>query len=155
MRTRETKIRYKILRPGAKAPTKTYDGDAGWDLYASLTGDAPAPVVVIQPGQVKAITTGLALEIPKGWMGLIKERSGLASRYGVHVVGGVIDSGYRGELIVLLAKPHLPEEPLVVRDGDRIAQLLLLPVPEVEWLQADDLSPSERGTQGFGSSGRQ
>jgi dUTP pyrophosphatase len=128
-------------------PTRAHDGDAGLDLYA--VEDA-----VLAPGQRASVGTGVSVEIPPGHAGLVLPRSGLAHRHGIALVNapGLIDSGYRGELRVLLLNTD-PRETFAISPGDRIAQLVLTPVatPAVE--EADELSTSERGAGGFGSSG--
>ena len=97
--------------------------------------------------------TGLAVAIPEGYAGFVQPRSGLASRHGISIVNtpGLIDSGYRGELRVTLLNTDR-REPFVVEPGMRIAQLVILPVPDVELVEVDDLPTSERGARGFGSS---
>ena len=99
--------------------------------------------------------TGLAVAIPDGYAGFVQPRSGLASRHGISIVNtpGLIDSGYRGELHVTLLNTD-PREPFTVEPGMRIAQLVILPIPEVELVEVDELPQSERGVRGFGSSAR-
>jgi dUTP pyrophosphatase len=140
-------LRIQRLDPRAVLPTRAYDGDAGLDLYA-LDG------AVLEPGERASVSTGVAVEIPAGQAGLVLPRSGLAARHGIALVNapGLIDSGYRGEVRVLLLNTdrHAPYE---VAPGDRIAQLVLVryEAPEVEEVAA--LAESERGGGGFGSSG--
>jgi len=141
-------IRYAPLRPGVEAPTRR-DGDAGWDLRWHPSGGASARVLV--GGAPVSLETGLAAEIPPGYYLQIQGRSGLATR-GVMILGGVIDSTYRGEIVVLAAV--LCDCCWTVRAGDRIAQAVLLPVPSFEWVLADELTETERGAGGFGGSGR-
>lgn len=133
-------IKFRKLHPDAKAPTKAHNLDAGWDLYAS-------DCVVIHGG---VVPTGIAVEIPPGYYGQICGRSGLASK-GVFPTGGVIDCTYRGEIGVIL-NCRYPSQ--VIKRGDKIAQLVILPVPQVEFVEVEELGVSERGEKGFGSSGR-
>jgi dUTP pyrophosphatase len=136
-----------LLRDGARLPTRAHDGDAGLDLHA-------AEAVTIGPGERAAVHTGIAVEIPPGHAGLVLPRSGLAERHGISLVNapGLVDSGYRGELRVLLLNTDR-NEPFEIHPGDRIAQLLLTPFAEAEPLEADELAASARGDGGFGSSG--
>jgi dUTP pyrophosphatase len=130
-------------------PRRMHPGDAGMDLcWCPADGARPA-------GLWGEFPTGLALEIPPGYFLLVKERSGLARRHGVKVLGGVIDAGYRGELIVMLAVPTTETwAAMALSPGDRIAQALLLPVVELEVQEVEALSETQRGSGGFGSSGR-
>ena len=141
-------LRFRKLRPGAQAPRYMSEGAAGMDLASAA--DAP---VRLEPGARVGVPTGLALEIPPGFEGQVRPRSGLAIRAGVTVVNapGTIDSDYRGELVVLLV--NLGHEPHVINPGDRIAQLVIAPVTHVEITEADDLSDTARGTGGFGHTG--
>ena len=134
------------LREDAVVPERAYAGDAGLDLAACER-------VELAPGQRALVGTGLAVAIPEGYAGFVQPRSGLAARHGISVVNspGLVDSGYRGELRVVLLNTDV-SEPFVVEPGMRIAQLVLLPVPEVELVEVDELPASERGVKGFGSS---
>jgi len=134
------------LRPDAALPARAYAGDAGFDLTACERVELP-------PGERAAVPTGLAVAIPEGYAGFVQPRSGLAARNGLTIVNtpGLIDAGYRGELVVILLNTDR-EVPFVVESGMRIAQLVVLPVPEVEVVEVDDLATSERGVRGFGSS---
>lgn len=129
-------------------PTPASEGSAGADLRAAI--DEP---LTLEPGAHTLVPTGFQLEIPTGWEGQVRPRSGLAMRHGVTVLNspGTIDSDYRGEVGVLLINHGA--EPFVLRRGDRMAQLLLAPVARVAWQEAADLSDSDRGEGGFGSSG--
>jgi len=140
------KLAFTRLHADAVIPERTYDGDAGLDL-ASLE---PA---VLAPGNRATVRTGFAVAIPDGYAGFVQPRSGLADRHGITVLNspGLIDSGYRGELRVVLLNTD-PRESFTVEAGMRIAQLVILPVPEVELLEVDELSASARGARGFGSS---
>jgi dUTP diphosphatase len=134
------------LREDAVVPERAYAGDAGLDLAACDRFE-------LGPGQRAVVGTGLAVAIPDGYAGFVQPRSGLAARHGLSVVNapGLIDSGYRGEIRVVLLNTDL-REAFVVEPGMRIAQLVVLPVPELELLETDVLPESERGVRGFGSS---
>lgn len=134
------------LRPDAQLPARAYAHDAGFDLSACER-------VELGPGERALVPTGLAVAIPDGHAGYVQPRSGLASRHGISIVNtpGLVDAGYRGELLVNLVNTD-PDEPFVVEAGMRIAQLVILRVPEVEVVEVDELPGSERGAKGFGSS---
>jgi dUTP pyrophosphatase len=134
------------LRPDAQVPTRAYAGDAGIDLAACER-------VELAPGERALVPTGLAVAIPAGYAGYVQPRSGLATKHGISIVNtpGLVDSGYRGELLVNLLNTD-PREPFVVEPGMRIAQLVVLAVPEVEPVEVEELPDSERGDRGFGSS---
>lgn len=136
------------LRPDAIVPERAYAGDAGLDLAACDRVELP-------PGERALVGTGLAVAIPDGHAGFVQPRSGLAAKHGITIVNapGLIDSGYRGELKVALLNTD-PRETFVVEPGMRIAQLVVLALPEVATLEVDVLPDSERGSGGFGSSGR-
>jgi dUTP pyrophosphatase len=140
-------LRFTRLREGARLPSRAHPGDAGLDLQS-------VEVARIEPGERASVGTGVAVEIPDGHAGLVLPRSGLAARHGIALVNapGLIDSGYRGELRVLLL--NTGDEAFEIAPGDRIAQLLLAPVTEAEPVEAPQLAPSTRGEGGFGSSGR-
>jgi dUTP pyrophosphatase len=139
-------IGIRRLRADAVVPQRAYSGDAGVDLAACER-------VVLEPGERAVVPTGLAVAIPDGYAGFVQPRSGLAARHGISVVNspGLIDSGYRGEVRVVLLNTD-PREPFVVEPGMRIAQLVVLAVPELDLVEYDDLPGSERGVRGFGSS---
>jgi len=134
------------LREDAELPRQAYEGDAGVDLVAceSLT---------LAPGERGVVGTGIAVEIPDGYAGFVQPRSGLAARHGIAVVNspGLIDSGYRGEIRVVLLNTDR-EEDFEVAPGMRIAQLVVVPVAPVRPVEVDELAVSERGVRGFGSS---
>ncbi len=127
-------------------PRNAHIGDAAVDLHSRVN-------LTLQPGERSAVPTGIAVSIPEGFAGLVLPRSGHASRHGIGVVNGpgLIDSGYRGEISVLLIN-HGHDEVSFTR-GDRIAQLAIVPVPSVEWTEVESLDETERGDGGFGSSG--
>jgi dUTP pyrophosphatase len=134
------------LHADAVVPQRAYTGDAGLDL-------ASCERIELGPGERALVGTGLAVAIPEGYAGFVQPRSGLAARHGLTVVNspGLVDSGYRGELRVVLLNTDRTE-PFVVEPGMRIAQLVVLPVPELELVEVDELPSSERGVRGFGSS---
>ena len=134
------------LRDDAVLPARAYSGDAGLDL-AACEG------VELGPGERAVVSTGLAVAIPEGYAGFVQPRSGLAARHGIAVVNspGLVDAGYRGELRVILLITD-ETETFVVEPGMRIAQLVVLAVPELELVEVDELPASERGVRGFGSS---
>ena len=134
------------LHEEARVPERAYSGDAGLDL-------ATCERVELAPGARAVVPTGLAVAIPEGFAGFVQPRSGLAARHGISVVNspGLIDSGYRGEIRVVLLNTDA-ENTFVAEPGDRIAQLVVLPVPELEVLEVDELPATERGVRGFGSS---
>jgi dUTP pyrophosphatase len=134
------------LRKEAVVPERAYTGDAGLDLAACER-------VELAPGERALVGTGLAVAIPEGYAGFVQPRSGLAARHGLTIVNspGLVDSGYRGELRIILLNTD-SSEPFVVEPGMRIAQLVVLPIPELELVEVDELPTSERGVRGFGSS---
>ena len=127
-------------------PERAYQSDAGLDLSSCER-------VELAPGERALLPTGLAVAIPDGYAGFVQPRSGLAARHGITIVNtpGLIDSGYRGELQVALLNTDAHES-FVVEPGMRIAQLVVLPVPDLELVVVDELPESERGVRGFGSS---
>jgi dUTP pyrophosphatase len=140
-------LRVVRLDPAARLPTRAHPGDAGLDLYALAE-------VVLAPGARASVGTGLAIEVPAGQAALVLPRSGLAARHGISLVNspGLIDSGYRGEVRVLLLNTDAAET-FRLSAGDRIAQLLLVRIETPEPEEVEALSESVRGAGGFGSSG--
>ena len=140
-------IPVKKLNEDAVIPQSAYAGDAGIDLHASVN-------ITLQPFERALVPTGLAIAIPEGYAGFVLPRSGLAIKQGLSLVNapGLIDSGYRGELccICINLDPHTPIE---ITAGDRIAQLVVMGVENVNLLEVDELDETSRGTGGFGSSG--
>jgi dUTP pyrophosphatase len=134
------------LREDAVVPARAYSGDAGLDLAA-------CEHVELGPGERAVVGTGLAVAIPDGYAGFVQPRSGLAARNGITVVNtpGLVDSGYRGEIQVVLLNTDKADS-FVVEPGMRIAQLIVLAVPELELVESEQLPESERGVRGFGSS---
>jgi dUTP pyrophosphatase len=139
-------LSFRKLRDDAVVPARAYDGDAGLDLTACER-------VVLEPGERALVGTGLAVAIPEGFAGFVQPRSGLAVRHGITIVNtpGLVDSGYRGELRVILLNTDAYET-FVVEPGMRIAQLTVVPVASVEPVEVEELPESERGIRGFGSS---
>ena len=140
-------LQIRRLREDAVLPGRAYVGDAGLDLVACER-------VELAPGERAVVATGLAVAVPDGPAGFVLRRSGLAARHGVTVLTapGLIDAGYRGELRVILLNTDR-REPFVVEPGMRVAQLVVLPVAEVEPVEVDELPATERGAAGLGSSG--
>ena len=134
------------LREDATLPARAYAGDAGLDL-------ATCERLELAPGERAVAPTGLAVAVPEGFAGFVQPRSGLAARHGIAVVNspGLIDSGYRGELRVVLLNTDARES-FTVEPGMRVAQLVVLELPQVEPVEVAELPPSERGVRGFGSS---
>jgi len=143
-------VKIPVLRldPDLPIPVYARAGDAGLDLLAAADVD-------IAPGARTAIPTGIAVAIPEGYAGFVHARSGRALREGLALVNapGLIDSGYRGEIKVIVVNLDL-SEPVYVKRGDKIAQLVIQPVEYVELLELDELPESQRGEGGFGSTGR-
>jgi dUTP pyrophosphatase len=143
------RVPFRRLRPEARVPIRAYTGDAAYDLAA-------AEKVVLAPGERAVVSTGIAIAVPNGYAGLVLPRSGLATRFGVSLVNtpGLIDPGYRGELLVPLIN-HDREETFEVEVGMRIAQLVLVKAAEARFVGVELLEESadDRGEGGFGSSG--
>lgn len=139
-------IPIRRLHEDAVIPDRAYEGDAGLDLAA-------CEAIELAPGERAVVGTGLAVAIPDGYAGFVQPRSGLAARNGITIVNtpGLIDSGYRGEIRVVLLNTDR-EETFSVEAGMRIAQLVVVPVPPVRVVELDELPESERGARGFGSS---
>jgi len=147
-------IKVLRLQDDAIVPTRSNKTDAGWDLYSIED-------TIIRGGERKTIKTGIALEIPDRHVGLVWPRSGLAAKKGIDVLAGVIDSGYRGEIMVCLYNTNhgLPlfrddVVDVAINKGDRIAQILFHAMPNFELIESDILSGAVRGDSGFGSSGK-
>lgn len=140
-------LRVRRLHAAARIPRRAHPGDAGLDLHA-------AGGLELGPGERAKVGTGIALELPPDHAGWVVPRSGLAARHGIGVVNapGLIDSGYRGEVSVVLVNMD-PREPFRVEAGMRIAQLVISPVASPEVVEVAELAPSARGTGGFGSTG--
>jgi dUTP pyrophosphatase len=141
------RVEFQRLSDVARAPERAHDHDAGWDLRA-------AEAATIEPGERASVGTGIAVAIPEGCAGLVLPRSGLAARHGIALTNapGLIDAGYRGEVRVLLLNTDR-SEPFEIAVADRIAQLVIVALPAVEFTESAALSETVRGAGGFGSSG--
>lgn len=139
-------IELKQLDTELPLPVYAYDGDAGCDLYSRID-------VSLEPGERCLVPTGIAVAIPDSYAGFVQPRSGLAAKYGVSIVNapGLIDSKYRGEIGVILIN-HDPEQAFKIQRGDKIAQLVIQRVEQVEFRAVDELDATIRGPKGFGSS---
>jgi len=137
-------LKVKKMSPDAKLPLYGHKGDAGMDLFSSME-------YVLQKSEVFAVPTGISVEIPKGYVGLIWDKSGVSLK-GAHRLAGVVDAGYRGEIKVVMV--NLGKDPFVIDKGMKIAQLLIQPVVEAEVVEVEDLEDSSRGEGGFGSTGK-
>src|SRR4051812_17243158 len=142
-----TELQVRRLRDDAVLPERAYPGDAGLDLSACGRHE-------LAPGERAVVGTGLAVAIPEGYAGFVQPRSGLADRHGISIVNspGLIDSGYRGELKVILLNTDTMHA-FVVEPGMRIAQLVVLEAPQLDLVELDELPATERGARGHGSSG--
>ena len=138
-------IQVKLLNQEATLPTKTNPTDAGFDLYSTVDAD-------ILPGQRKLLPTGVSMAIPSGYYGRIADRSGNAFSLGLHVLAGVCDSSFRGEVKVLLV--NLSDVPVEIKRGHRIAQIIITAISNLPLEQVQELDSTDRGASGFGSSGR-
>ncbi len=143
----ETTLRFRKLHDDAIIPTRAHEGDAGSDVYAR-------EALTLGPGERGRVGTGIAVAIPGGHAGMVLPRSGLAHKHGVTLTNspGLIDAGYRGELMVLLVNTDR-ETSYTVNPGDRIAQLVLVPFSAPRWTEVEDFEDTARGEGGFGSSG--
>ena len=137
-------VKIVLLNTSARIPTRANDNDAGFDLYSTVE-------TVIPSKQRKTVSTGISLEMPEHFAGLIWPRSGLSVKQGIDVLAGVVDSGYRGEIMVCLY--NTSDENVRINAGDRIAQIIFQEVPRVLMEVHDSLGSSQRGDNGFGSSG--
>ena len=140
-------VSIKILSRDAQIPHMAYNGDAGVDLRS-------VERIVLEPQERAMVATGLAIALPEGYAGFVLPRSGLAAKHGISIVNapGLIDSNYRGELKVILLNTD-PDKSFTIEIGDRIAQLIVMPVPTINFEQVEELTKSQRGESGFGSSG--
>ncbi|MGE0615242.1 MAG: dUTP diphosphatase [Bacteriovoracia bacterium] len=139
-----TTLAIKKLTPTATLPTRAHPEDAGMDLYASTD-------VVIGPGQGTLANTGIAMALPVGFVGMIADRSSLAKK-GIKTAGGIIDAGYRGEIMIVMR--NLTQEEIRLARGERIAQMLVIPVGTPAIQEVSELDSTARGAGGFGSTGR-
>lgn len=138
-------IKVKKVNPEAKLPAYARPGDAGMDLFA-------VEEVMIPAGTIVQIQTGVAAEIPEGYVGLVWDKSGIAQKYGLKTLGGVVDAGYRGEVLVGVA--NLSQSPYTFEKGHKIAQMLIQKIENPEIVEVSELSETVRGEGGFGSTGK-
>lgn len=139
------KVRIKKLKPDVTLPSYAYRGDAGFDLLSLEDYQ-------LKPGERHLFWLGFALEFSHGFVAVVKDKSGLPKDWGIHALGGVFDSGYRGEYNVNLI--NLGSQAYQIKKGDKIAQLLIIPCESAEFEEVEELSESQRGEGRFGSSGR-
>ena len=139
-------IEVQKLDPNATIPTRANSTDAGYDLYAQIDSSS----TIINPKEIKLISTGIAMAIPRGYAGLIWDRSSMGVK-GIHRFAGVVDAGYRGEIKVCLYNSN--DRPYLLNSGDRIAQILIQKVNDFYLREVDNLNETDRGSGGFGSSG--
>ncbi len=140
------KIKIKKVNQTAKMPSYAHPGDAGMDMYSTEEYE-------LKPGERRVFFVGFALEFPEDLVAIVKDKSGLPKNFGLHTMGGVFDAGYRGEYNVNLI--NLSKEAYLIKKGDKIAQLVLMPFVRAELVESDELADSSRGTGNFGSTGRQ
>lgn len=138
-------IKFVLLDKNAKLPSYSHNDDAGFDIASSES-------LVLKKGDYKAISTGISSEIPKGYFVSFRDRSSLAFNFGLHVLAGVIDAGYRGEWKVIVA--NLGKKSYKVEKGERIAQGILQPASQAKMIKSKKLAETKRGKSGFGSTGR-
>ncbi len=139
------KIKIQKINANAKTPNYAHQGDAGLDLYSAEEN------YVLKPGERKGFLTGIKMEIPDGCVGLIWDKSGLAAKYGIKTMAGVIDSTYRGEVIVMLI--NFGNKEYLVEKNAKIAQMLIQKIERAEIEVVEDLNITKRGDGGFGSTG--
>jgi len=137
-------LKFKKLHIDAKVPRYAYKGDAGMDLYVPEN-------TIIKVGERKSIPLGIAIEIPEGYVGILSDKSGLSHKHGLKSYGGVIDSGYRGQIHVGMM--NLSDKDYEFKSGEKIIQMLITPVMQMDIIEVDELCDSDRGDGGFGSSG--
>jgi dUTP pyrophosphatase len=137
-------IKIKKIHPEAILPSYAHPSDAGMDFFALED-------VTLQPNERKAIPTGISMAIPPGYVGLFWDKSGIAFNFGIKTMAGVIDSGYRGEIKIVVH--NLSNKPYTFKKGTKVAQMLIQPVEQKQILEVEELDETERGEGGFGSSG--
>ena len=138
-------VKIKKLHPAFKKPDYGHPGDAGLDLYSLEDKE-------LKPGERHNFMTGFALEFPFGYVAVVKDKSGLSVKNGLHTLGGVFDAGYRGEYNVTLV--NLGSEAYQIKKGDKLAQLVILPCESAQFAEVEEMSDSSRGEGKFGSTGR-
>lgn len=139
------KIKIKKLNPDTRIPVYAHSGDAGMDLYTIEQFE-------LEPGERKSVPLGISVEIPEGYVGLIWDKSGLSHKYGIKSFGGVVDSGYRGEIHAGIM--NLSDKFFSFEKGHKIAQLLIQKIEQVEFEEVQELTDTDRGRNGFGSTGK-
>lgn len=139
------RIKFKKLHPEARIPTYAHEGDAGMDLFEIEN-------YILKAGERRVIGTGIAIEIPDGYVGLVWDKSGLAAHHGIKTMGGVIDASYRGEIKIVLL--NTSDKDFKIEKGMKIAQLLIQPVVSAEIEEVSELSGTHRSDGGFGSTGK-
>lgn len=137
-------IHVKKLHPDAVLPAFAHPGDAGMDLYS-------VEDMVLEPGERRSVPTGIAIALPDGYVSLVWDKSGVSHKFGVKTLGGVLDSGYRGEYLIGLV--NLGQENFEIKKGQKIAQLLIQKVERPDITAVDELDETSRGAGGFGSTG--
>ena len=137
-------IKIKKLNENATLPKYAKPGDAGMDFYSNEE-------TTIQPNERKLISTGIAMAIPSGYVGLIWDKSGIATKHGIKTMAGVVDSGYRGEVKILVH--NLSDNPHTIEKNTKVAQMLIQPIEQREVVEVTELDQTERGAGGFGSTG--
>lgn len=137
-------VKFKLLVNEARKPKKAHPDDAAFDVFSAQAG-------TVEPKKWLEFRTGVAMQLPQGYYGKFASRSGLMFKHDVHAFHGTIDNGYRGEMVVRLF--NYGEQPFRVNIGDRIAQLVILPYAQIDGEVVDNLDESQRGTNGFGSTG--
>ena len=138
-------LKVKRLHQDAVLPHIEHRGDAGFDLYSTQK-------IILKPGERTQVPTGIAFEIPTGYVGLVWDKSGLSHRHGLKTLGGVIDSGYRGEILIGIM--NLSQDEYTIEQGHKVAQMIVQKREWVEVREVDELSITERGDGGFGSTGK-
>jgi len=140
----EVALGFLKLSKDAEPPEYAFNSDAGFDLKALET-------VSLFPYEQKTLRTGIAMEVPKGYVGIVRDRAGIVQKMNVHTVAGTFDSGYRGEVSIMLV--NMNDETIEIEKGMRIAQIILVPVAKAKISEVKKLSETERGDRGFGSTG--
>lgn len=143
-------IKIVMLQHAVSIPKYAKSGDAGCDLICAI--DENSPYVVLAPGERKLLPTGICISLPEGYEASVRPRSGLSSKKGLSVIYGTVDSGYIGEIMVLVHNVD-KENNVLIKRGDKIAQMVILPVMRATFIEVDMLEPTERGSDGFGSTG--
>jgi dUTP pyrophosphatase len=145
MTTKKPVVKFILLNKGSKLPSYAHDDDAGMDIYSNES-------LILKKGEYRGISTGISSEIPKGYFISFRDKSGLAFNFGLHVMGGVIDAGYRGEWKVIIV--NLGKKNYKFEKGDKIAQGVLQLAPQAKIVESKNLSETKRGKKGFGSTGK-